>query len=154
MNYTITYTDDINNRMLDLFRAAVQELSNDYTIERIADAARAARSVHIECICSINNRMPKAVVGELRNGGSAAFRAAFHADMAIRMLTAMKMAEIDGVDNPTVGKIIAPYMDFLDLHIAFHFYEDDDDADAVPNPKPDASGDAVNPHTAPQRITP
>lgn len=153
MNYTITYTDDINNRMLDLFRAAARELSDDYTIERIADAARAARSVHIECICAITDRMHKAVAGELRNGGSAAFRAAYHADMSLRMITAMKMAQLDGVDNPTVGKIIAPYMDFLDLHIAFHYYGDDD-ADAVPNPKPDGTGNLQNPHTTPQRSTP
>jgi hypothetical protein len=156
MKYTITHTDDIDERMLGLFRAAVQDLAGDYTIERITDAARAARNAHIEFICAITDNMRKAVVAQLRNGGSAAFRASHHGDMAIRMITAMKMAQIDGASVPTAGKAIAPYMDFLGMHISFHFYyeDDDDDVSAVANPKPDASRDAENPHTSPWRSKP
>jgi hypothetical protein len=169
MKYTITYTKDINERMLDLFRAAVQDLAGDYTIERITDAARTARNAHIEFICAITDHSLAHVVAQLRNGGSAAFRASHHGDMAIRMITAMKMAQIDGTDAPidgtdapidgtdapTVGNAIAPYMDFLGMHISFHFYEDDDDdVSAVANPKPDASRGAENPHTSPWRSKP
>lgn len=137
MKYTITYTDDINERMLALFRAAVQDLAGDDTVERITDAARSSRRAHMEFICAIKDGMAQTITKELRTAGSAAFRAAHHGDMALRIIAAQKMMELDPNGD------IAEYMAFMNDHIAFHFYEYDD----VQNAKPDNSGDFTNPHT-------